>query len=446
MKQTTLRRELGQWHGYALMIGGMVGSGIFVVTGEAGAIAGPSVPFGYVVLLPILLSSALAYLIFLSTPLGNSPGGAYIHISRTFNNRFIGFIFMWFQYIALLGVMAIMAISFGEYLTSILGFSTTAVLASSLVIFFYILNIIGVRWFGMIQLFMSAILFIAILILVIPGLFHIKVSNYSPMLPNGWSGFFSILPSLFFAYFGFEQLAQAGGEMKNPQKAMPRTMLIGAFVTVLIYFFVSGVAFGVLPYDQLAASKSAMSDVAAVYLPAAGKWVVIIGIIMAFATTLNSLIMVVSRIIFVFAEEKIIPASIATVNKRFGTPHLAITLNTLIVLVLIWSQTMGFLLNVSLQGMFLMYIGHSIAMLALPYIRKDLFAQALIRPSKTLILICGIFSLSVLIYFSYNLIASVLNLLLIWLLIGIIIFIIGRTQENKMRKTDRGANDWKFQR
>lgn len=95
-----LRREMNQWHGFALMIGGMVGAGIFVVTGEAGAQGGPAVPLGYITLFPILLASALSYLIFLSTPLGSSPGGAYIHISRTFRSYYVGFIFMWFQFIA----------------------------------------------------------------------------------------------------------------------------------------------------------------------------------------------------------------------------------------------------------------------------------------------------------------------------------------------------------
>lgn len=441
-----LRRELSQWHGYALMIGGMIGAGIFVVTGEAGGIAGPSVPFGYVVLLPILLASALAYLIFMSSPLGKSPGGAYIHISRTFNNYFLGFLFMWFQYIALLGVMAIMAISFGDYLVSVLGISNTSILATVLLLSFYVLNVMGVKWFGRIQIIMSIILFFAILVLVIPGLFFIDVNNYSPMLPNGLSGFISILPTLFFAYFGFEQLAQAGGEMKNPQKAMPRTMLIGSIVTVIIYFFVSFVAFGVLPYDQLAQSSSAMSDVAAVYLPEWGKWIVIVGIIMAFATTLNSLVMVVSRIIFAFAEDRVIPVQLAKVNKTFGTPHVAMTVNTIIVLFLIWSQTMGYLLNVALQGMFLMYIGHSIAMMALPFVRPALFNTALFKPSKTVIFVCGIFAVSVLVFFSYSLIFSVIKLLAAWIIVGIVVYFIGtlqgkRTQFNYKENIE---HEWKL--
>ncbi|WP_335869057.1 APC family permease [Bacillus sp. 2205SS5-2] len=440
-----LKRDLHPLHGYALMIGGMIGAGIFVVTGEAAGQAGPSVPFGYVVLFPILLASALAYLIFLSTPLGQSPGGAYIHISRTFNNYFVGFLFMWFQYIALLGVMAIMAISFGEYLSSLTGWTNIPLLATILLLSFFVLNIVGVKWFGVVQMVMSLILFVAILVLVIPGLFHIEMSNYSPILPKGMSGFLSILPSLFFAYFGFEQIAQAAGEMKNPQKAMPRTMFIGSILTVIIYFLISFVAFGVLPYQQLASSSSAMADVAAVYLPAWGKWIVVIGIIMAFATTLNSLVMVVSRILFSFADDHVIPARFAKVNKRFGTPHIAIMVNTAIVLGLIWTQTLGYLLDVSLQGMFLMYMGHAVAMIALPFVRPALFATAFIKPPKVLVVFSGLFALSVLLYFSFTLLQSVLNLLILWTVVGVIIYSLGRIQGKKKQFNYalRITQDWK---
>ena len=346
LNKNTLQRQLGSWHGYALMVGGMIGSGIFVVTGQAGAQAGPAVPIGYLVLLPVLLSSALAYLVYMSTPLGNSPGGAYTHISRTFNNRFTGFLFMWFQFIALLGVMAVISISFGDYLSGMLNIEQPLIIASILLLFFYALNVVGVKWFGKLQLIMTVILLAAIMVLVIPGLFFIDLGNYSPMFPYGLEGFWAILPSLFFSYFGFEQLAQAGGEMKNSQRTMPKTMLRGTLFTMAIYFVISFVAFGVLPHEQLASSKSAMLDVSKMYLPGAGVWIVNIGILMAFATTLNSLMMVVSRIIYSFAEDRAIPRQLSTVHARFGTPVLALTLNTIIVLFFLWSHTMDFVLNI----------------------------------------------------------------------------------------------------
>lgn len=421
-----LKRGLNKWHGYALMIGGMVGSGIFVVTGEAGAAAGPSVPLGYIVLLPILLASALGYLVYLSTPLGNSPGGAYIHISRTFKSYFAGFIFMWFQYIALLGVMAVMSISFGEFVSSLIGYDHPLVIGTALLIFFFLLNVTGVKWFGKIQLFMTVILFIAIVVLVIPGLFFVELKHYKPMFPFGIEGFLSILPSLFFAYFGFEQLAQAGGEMKNAQKELPKTMIRGSILTMVIYFLVSFVAFGILPYGQLAASKSAMSDVASIYLPAGGTWIVNIGILMAFATTLNSLMMVVSRILFTFADDRIIPPVLAKVHKKTGVPALALIINLVLVLVLLWTNTLEFVFTISLQGMFLMYIGHSIALIALPYVRPELYEQAQFKPSKVLMIICGLFSIAVLLFFSYKMLVSVIDILLIWSVVGAVIYFVGK--------------------
>ena len=70
----TLKRDLGKVSGYATIIGILVGAGIFRVTGEAGAIAGSAVPLAYLLFAPIVISTALAYSVFVSTPLGMRPG------------------------------------------------------------------------------------------------------------------------------------------------------------------------------------------------------------------------------------------------------------------------------------------------------------------------------------------------------------------------------------
>src|SRR6185369_8152645 len=82
-QKVELNRELNKLESYATIIGILVGSGIFVVTGKSGSIAGPSIPLAYLVLAPVILVTAVAYSVYLSTPLGTSPGGEYLHISRT---------------------------------------------------------------------------------------------------------------------------------------------------------------------------------------------------------------------------------------------------------------------------------------------------------------------------------------------------------------------------
>src|SRR5215510_1449145 len=78
-----LRRDLGALESYAALLGILIGAGIFTVTSDAGALTGPSVILGYVVLFPVILATSVPYSAFLSTPLGQEPGGEYTHISQT---------------------------------------------------------------------------------------------------------------------------------------------------------------------------------------------------------------------------------------------------------------------------------------------------------------------------------------------------------------------------
>src|SRR5262245_24029482 len=111
-----LKRELSKLESYATIIGILVGSGIFVVTGRSGSIAGPSVPLAYLVLAPIVLATAVAYTVYLSTPLGTSPGGEYTHISRTTGSYYLGFITLWLKWLAYIGALVILSTSLAQYL------------------------------------------------------------------------------------------------------------------------------------------------------------------------------------------------------------------------------------------------------------------------------------------------------------------------------------------
>jgi amino acid transporter len=115
-ERVELKRDLTRLESYATIIGMLVGSGIFVVTGEAGAQAGPSVPLAYLFLAPVILTTAVAYSVYMSTPLGVRPGGAYIHISRTLQSYYIGFIALWLKWLAYIGALVILSTSLGRYL------------------------------------------------------------------------------------------------------------------------------------------------------------------------------------------------------------------------------------------------------------------------------------------------------------------------------------------
>ena len=376
----TLKRDLGKVSGYATIIGILVGAGIFRVTGEAGAIAGSAVPLAYLLFAPIVISTALAYSVFVSTPLGMRPGGAYIHISRTFGNYFLGFIAMWMKLLAFIGAISFMATSLGEYMTFFLSGTDPRVWASLTMILFYGINLFGVRHYGIIQTLMLAILILSILVLVIPGVFAVNMEYYEPLLPKGFSGLLAAMPMLFFSYAGFETLAQVAGETKDPTRTLPMIFIKGVLVSVIIFFLMAFVAFGVLPAETLAQSESAMADAAAVYLPPWGAGIVAIGAMSAFLTSINGSILVPSRMLFVFSEDRLLPPFLASVHPKWRTPHVSLIISGIICTSLVWTKSSYFLMNTGLIGIFIIYIMQGIALVSMPTVNKSLYESARFKP------------------------------------------------------------------
>jgi len=427
----TLKRDLGKVSGYATIIGILVGAGIFRVTGEAGAIAGSAVPLAYLLFAPIVISTALAYSVFVSTPLGMRPGGAYIHISRTFGNYFLGFIAMWMKLLAFIGAISFMATSLGEYMTFFLSGTDPRVWASLTMILFYGINLFGVRHYGIIQTIMLAILILSILVLVIPGVFAVNMEYYEPLLPKGFSGLLAAMPMLFFSYAGFETLAQIAGETKDPTRTLPMIFIKGVLVSVIIFFLMAFVAFGVLPAETLAQSESAMADAAAVYLPPWGAGIVAIGAMSAFLTSINGSILVPSRMLFVFSEDRLLPPFLASVHPKWRTPHVSLIISGIICTSLVWTKSSYFLMNTGLIGIFIIYIMQGIALVSMPTVNKSLYESARFKPPIWVLYILGSITIFSMGYFTAQIIADVFFWTMGGIAIGILVFIAGKANGQK---------------
>src|SRR3954465_13858940 len=148
----SLRRDLGAVESYAALIGILIGAGIFKVTSYAWELTGPSVILAYLVLAPAILSTSVAYSVFLSTPLGREPGGEYTHLSRTFGGYGLAFIGIWLKVISYIGALAYLSRALGDYVVELCGGaipkSASMPIAIGSLIFFFIIHVAGVRWFG----------------------------------------------------------------------------------------------------------------------------------------------------------------------------------------------------------------------------------------------------------------------------------------------------------
>ena len=428
MSDSNLRRDLGPLSSYATIVGILVGAGIFRVTGEAGAIAGSSVPFAYLLFAPIVIATALAYSVFSSTPLGNRPGGAYLHISRTFGNYYVGFVAMWMKLVAFVGAISFMSTSFGEYMNFFIPGQDPRFWAIIVLLVFYGINIFGIKHYGRVQIGMLIVLIISILLLVVPGLAAVDLSYYNPILPKGWSGLLSAMPVLFFSYAGFETLAQTAGEPKDATRTLPVIFVRGVLASVVIFFLMSFVAFGVLPAEVLAQSQSAMADAAAVYLPPWGAGIVALGAMSAFLTSINGSILVPSRMFFVFSEDRLMPGFLSVVHPKWRTPYVSLIISAAICIILIWTQSAQFLLNTGLIGIFIIYFLQGVALMMLPKVNRPLYESAQFKPSPLIVIGIGLFSAAVMLIFMIAILKAVFVWTILWLAVGSALFLVGRQQ------------------
>jgi amino acid transporter len=378
----SLRRDLGTIESYAALLGILIGAGIFKVTSDAWALTGPSVVLGYAVLAPAILATSVSYSVFLSTPLGREPGGEYTHLSRTFGGYGLAFIGIWLKIISYIGALAYLARALADYLIELFGGalpkSAGMPIAIVSLLFFYVIQVAGVRWFGRIQVWMCVLLGVSLVVLVVPGLFAIRVRNYQPFFTHGASGFASALPLIFFAYAGFESLAQTAGEVRDSTRRLPQVFLRGIIATSVIYFLMSVVAFGVLPGEELRRSAAPMAEVASRYLPMGAAWFVTLGAVMALTTSVNATMLVPSRVGIMLAEDGLAPRFIGGIAKGTGTPVVGLTLTLIVTLLLLISGQVSLALNIAVFALVVLYFLHSLALLVLPRANPSLYASVTI--------------------------------------------------------------------
>ena len=292
----------------------------------------------------------------------------------------LAYVGAWLKIISYIGAGAYLANAMAGYLIALSGNRIDEQrfrlpLALTALVVFYLIHVIGIRWFGRFQVLMSALKCLALLVLIVPGLFVLKSSNYVPFFTHGLSGLGASLLPLFFAYAGFESIAQTAGEVKDSTRRLPRILLKGITITALFYVFTSVVTFGVLPGERLQASSAPMAEVASIYLPQGAAIFVTIGAIAAIMTALNGTIFVPSRLAIMFVEDGLAPRWLGFINPVTATPIRGLTLTLICCALLLISGQLSLALNVAVFALVVLYFIHSLVFLFLPRLNPSLASE-----------------------------------------------------------------------
>ena len=317
-----LKRGMGLFHLTMYGVGLILGAGIYVLIGEAAGFAGDSVWIAFVLGSIVALFAGLSYAELSS--MFPKAAAEYTFVKNAFKNNFFAFIIGWLTAITSMITAATVALGFGGYFSEFLNIPIV-VSAIALIGILSIVNFMGIKESSWTNTVFTIIEAAGLILIIIIGF---TISEPEPVnyfeSPTGFSGIVIAFVLIFFAFIGFEDIANIAEEVRNPKKVIPRAIILAVMISGIIYVLVSLAVVRVINWEDLSSSAAPLADVAKRGLGVQGH--IIFSGIALFAITNTVLITLVagSRMIYGMAREKSFPHILAKVHSKTKTPWLAI--------------------------------------------------------------------------------------------------------------------------
>ena len=314
-----LERSLSLTSVIAISIGGMLGSGIFVLPGIAAAKTGSSIWLAYLLAAVCILPAALSKS-ELATAMPSS-GGTYLYIERAFGPIF-GTIAGMGLWLSLLLKSSFALVGFGAYLGVLVNVSNgfTQYVAIFFLGIILLLNIFGVKKVGKVQIIIVSISLVTLSLVLIFGLPNVDPDLLEPFYSDGKMGLISTIAFVYISYAGVTKVAAIAGEIKNPNKNLPRAMILSLFIMTLVYVFVAFALVGNIPMEQLSTDLHPIYTIASIlggtYI---GYVTAFIGVITLISMA-NSGVLAASRFPFAMAMDKLLPDFMGKIHPKYLTP------------------------------------------------------------------------------------------------------------------------------
>lgn len=400
-QQTELRRDLGQWAAASLVVGTVIGSGIFLVPRTMiQRVGSVEMVFAVWIVGGILsLAGALSYAeLAAAMP---EAGGEYIYLREAYGPLW-GFLYSWTQmWVAKSGSIAAFATGFFLYCADFFPqfdtvfYSVPLPLGTNggpleirygqiggivLILAMAWLNYFGAKLGGGIQTAVTAVKLALIAVIIFAGLVlgHSHAAAPPNSVPLGLTGFVAALVAALWAYDGWNNVSMVSSEVRDPQRNLPRALIGGTSLVIAIYLLANAAYFHVLMPSEVASGTRVAADMMGKIWGRLGAHAVSVAAMISIFAALNGSILSGARVPYAAAREGYFFAPLARVNPRHHTPGISILALSLWACILVLSGRYDDLFNMVIFASWILYAMTAAAVLVLRRKRPDLH-----RPYRT---------------------------------------------------------------
>ena len=339
-----LPRKLGAWTGAAVVVGVIIGSGIYKIPSEVATLTGSLTGVAIVWILGGLISLFGALSIAELAAMFPDAGGPYVYLREAFGKP-LAFMFGWMWLLTTPNAWAAQAVTFADYFGTAVSLTSfeKQLLAAFLITVLSAVSYCSVSLGAWVQNLSTGAKLVALAGLAValfafaphPGASLAGVAEGHVL----WSGVGVALIATLWAYDGWVNITPLSGEMKDPQRTLPKALVYGTLVTLAVYLIMNAAFAAALPFGTLASSKAVASDAVTAVLGSGAAVVIVALVMISTFGSMNGSILSDPRVFYAMAEDGLFFKSVGRVHPRFETPYVAILFSWALAMVFVFARS-----------------------------------------------------------------------------------------------------------